>query len=56
MDINDVQRIVGGLYIENVMLREALAKAQPVKVDASKTDNVERGSGNKQGPVPIKAR
>ena len=55
MDINDLQRIVGGLYMENVMLREALAKAQPtVKVDASKTDNVERGSKNKQGPVAIK--
>ena len=52
--IDDIHKIVGALYLENAMLREALAKTQIVKVDASKTDNVEPGSKDQQGPVAIK--
>ena len=53
LTMDDVQRIVGSLYIENAMLREALAKAQQtVKVDSADTANPgKRGSGNKPRPV-----
>ena len=51
--MDDVQRIVGGLTIENTMLREALAKAQQqVKVaNADTTNPGKRGAGNKPRPV-----
>ncbi|KKK50477.1 hypothetical protein LCGC14_3124640 [marine sediment metagenome] len=52
LTMDDVQRIVGGLTIENTMLREALAKAQQtVKVDADKGDTSKRGASNKPRPL-----
>ena len=57
MDINDVQRIVGGLYMELHMLREAHAKLQrTVKVDVSKDDDGGSGPCDQQGPEPTEAR
>jgi len=52
LNMDDVQRIVGALFIENAMLREELAKAQQtVKVDADEGNTGERGSGNKPRPL-----
>ena len=53
LTMDDVQRIVGGLTIENTMLREALAKAQQQLKDANadKGDTSKRGASNKPRPV-----
>jgi len=52
LTMDDVQRIIGNLYIENNMLREALAKAQQTaKVDADKGTTSKRGPGNKPRPL-----
>ena len=53
LTMDDVQRIVGALFIENAMLREALAKAQPtVKVESGDEGNTgEWGLGDKPRPL-----
>lgn len=54
LTMDDVQCIVGSLYIENSMLRKALAKAQQtVKVDSSadKGNTSKRGASNKPRPL-----
>jgi hypothetical protein len=53
LNMDDIQRIVGGLYIENILLREELACEQKAKADADKGDTGKRGSGNKPGPVAV---